>query len=242
VTTLEDCEQLVRLVQRTGLKFVVAQTWRNLPKIQAARRVFEEGELGQITMIDTGYIHDIRDVCKDTPWRVTAPQDFLFGGGGHPIDCVRWFAGDVDEVSAYAINSGVIPGYPLEDTWILNLRFKNGALGRVSVVCSAIHPTDGAHQRVQIFGTKGTLTGLDLAVEGLPGQTTLPVQAPTYAQGAIEGHAAELVPYFLKMARWIDSNEEPEPNVLEGARGIAVAVAARQSLASGQPVKVRNDF
>lgn len=40
-----------------------------------------------------------------TPWRVEVPQEFLFGGGAHAIDCLRWFAGDVSEVSAYAANS-----------------------------------------------------------------------------------------------------------------------------------------
>ena len=91
VTTMADCERLVHLVDRTGLKFVAAMTWRHLPKIVAARRAFDEGKLGKVTLIDTGYVHDIRRVCEITPWRVTAPQDFLFGGGAHAIDCVRWF-------------------------------------------------------------------------------------------------------------------------------------------------------
>ena len=96
VTTMVDCERLVNLVDRTGLKFVAAMTWRHLPKIVAARRAFDEGNIGKVTLIDTGYVHDIRKVCQITPWRVTAPQDFLFGGGAHAIDCVRWFAGDID--------------------------------------------------------------------------------------------------------------------------------------------------
>ena len=178
VTTMADCERLVHLVDKTGLKFVAAMTWRHLPKIVAARRAFDEGKLGKVTLIDTGYVHDIRGVCRITPWRVTAPQDFLFGGGAHAIDCVRWFAGNIDAVHAFALNSGVIPGYPIEDTWILNFKFVSGALGRVSVICSAVNSPPDAHQRLVLYGTKGTLTGLDLGMDSVFERETLNADPP----------------------------------------------------------------
>ena len=242
VTTMADCERLVRLVDRTGLKFVAAMTWRHLPKIVAARRAFDEGKLGKVTLIDTGYVHDIRGVCRITPWRVTAPQDFLFGGGAHAIDCVRWFAGDIDAVHAFALNSGVIPDYPIEDTWILNLKFASGALGRVSVICSAVNSPPDAHQRLVLYGTKGTLTGLDLGMDSVFERETLNADPPANKERLIEGHANELLLYFHKMAHWIVEDKAPTPSVRDGARVVAVALAAQESLSTGQTVKVRNDF
>ncbi|MCZ6678515.1 MAG: Gfo/Idh/MocA family oxidoreductase [Candidatus Poribacteria bacterium] len=242
VTTMDDCDRLVRLVDGTGLKFVAAMTWRHLPKIVAARRAFDQGKLGKITLIDTGYVHDIRAVCRRTPWRVTAPQDFLFGGGAHAIDCVRWFAGDIEEVHAFAMNSGVIPGYPIEDTWMLNLKFASGALGRVSVICSAVNSPRDAHQRLVIYGTKGTLTGLDLGLDGVRERETLNADPPAHRENLIEGHAMELLLYFDKMARCILDDKAPTPSVRDGACVVAVALAAGESLSTGQAVKVRNDF
>ena len=242
VTTMADCERLVHLVDRTGLKFVAAMTWRHLPKILAARRAFDEGKIGKVTLIDTGYVHDIRRVCQITPWRVTSPQDFLLGGGAHAIDCVRWFAGDIDTVHAFALNSGVIPSYPIEDTWILNLKFASGALGRVSVICSAVNSPPEAHQRLVIYGTKGTLTGLDLGMDGVFERETLNADQPANKERLIEGHANELLRYFYKMAHWIVADEEPSPSVRDGARVVAVALAAQESLSTGRPVKVCNNF
>lgn len=238
VTTRADCERLVHLVDRTGLKFVAAMTWHHLPKIMAARRTFDEGNLGKVTLIDTGYVHDIRGVCRITPWRVTAPQDFLFGGGAHAIDCVRWFAGDIDTVHAFTLNSGVTPGYPIEDTWILNLKFASGALGRVSVICSAVSSPPEAHQRLVIYGTKGTNLGMDGVFE----RETLNADPPANKEHFIEGHANELLLYFHKMAHWIVEDKEPTPSVRDGARVVAIALAAQESLSTGQTVKVRNDF
>ena len=246
LTTLEDCDNVVGLVRRTRLKFVVAQTWRFIPHIIAVKQAVDDGRIGRINLIETGYIHDIRGVCEKTPWRVAAPQNFLFGGGAHAIDCLRWFAGNVAEVSAFAMKSGVIPGYSIEDIWILNLIFESGALGRVLVMCGSVNNRGeglaGGNKHLQIYGTEGTITGIDIGVDGAPQHVDLEVQPPQVAGALIEGHAAELVPYFYKMAEWIKNDETPDPGVVEGARGIAVAVAAQESLKTGQVVKVRNDF
>jgi len=177
-----------------------------------------------------------------TPWRVEVPQEFLFGGGAHAIDCLRWFAGDVSEVGAYAANSGVILGYPANDIWTLILKFASGALGRVLVMCGSVNSPHRIHQRVQVYGSKGTIIGLDLGIDGEPDHSTLDAPPLDIDGGLIEGHAAELVPYFYKMAECIENDQEPEPGVVDGARGIAVAVAAQESLETGMPVNARNDF
>ena len=245
-TTLQDCENVVGLVRRTGLKFVVAQTWRFIPHIVALKQAVDSGRIGRINLIETGYIHDIRSVCERTPWRVTVPQNFLFGGGAHAIDCLRWFAGNVVEVSAFARKSEVIPGYPIEDIWILNLIFESGALGRVLVMCGSVNNRGeglaGGNKHLQIYGTEGTITGIDIGIDENPEHTTLEVRPPQIAGALIEGHAAELAPYFYKMVEWIKNDETPDPDVVEGARGIAVAVAAQESLKTGRAVKVRNGF
>ena len=44
------------------------------------------------------------------------------------------------------------------------------------------------------------------------------------------------------MAQWIENDESPEPNIIDGARAVAVGVAAKESLKSGRAEKVRNDF
>ncbi len=241
-TNLEDCDRMVGLVRKTGLKFVMAQTWRVLPKVAAAKKALDEGQIGRINFIETGYIHDLRKIVERTPWRVTVPQELLFGGGAHAIDCLRWFAGNIVEVSAFARSSEVLPGYPIEDIWNLNLKFESGALGRVLVMCGSVNSSHDLHQHVQIYGTKGTIIGLDIAVEADPEHRTLDTLPLLSAGPIIDGHAVELVPYFRKMAQWIENDEIPEPNIIDGARAVAVGVAAKESLKSGRAEKVRNDF
>lgn len=93
-----------------------------------------------------------------------------------------------------------------------------------------------------IYGTKGTLTGLDLGMDGVLERDTLNAEPPTNKERLIEGHANELLLYFYKMAHWVVKDKEPTPSVRDGARVVAVALAAQESLSTGRTVKVRNDF
>lgn len=43
-----------------------------------------------------------------------------------------WFVGD--EVHVYGIKSSVIPNYPVEDTFLINLKFTNGKIVRITDV------------------------------------------------------------------------------------------------------------
>ena len=102
----------------------------------------------------------------------------------------------------------------------------------------------GGNKYLQIYGTEGTISGLDLGTDENPRHTTttLKPKPPKITGDLIEGHAAELIPYFYKMAECIREDKAPEPDALEGARGIAVAVAAEESLKKGRAIRVRNDF
>jgi predicted dehydrogenase len=47
---------------------------------------------------------------------------------------------------------------------------------------------------------------------------------------------------FRSFAGCIRSDTEPDPNALEGARGVAVGDAAWESIRTGKPVRVKRDF
>ena len=63
-----------------------------------------------------------------------------------------------------------------------------------------------------IYGTKGTLTGLDLGMDGVSEREALNAAPPANRERLIEGHANELLLYFHKMAYWIVEDKEPTPS------------------------------
>ena len=129
VVSLEEAQATVDLVRKTGKKFLVGQTCRFVPRFMAAKTLLDDGDLGRLLFAESHYVHDMRPLFDITPWRCEAPQDFMYGGACHPIDLLRWIAGDVLEVSCYAQASGMDSRYPAGkmDNFLINLKFTNAA-------------------------------------------------------------------------------------------------------------------
>ena len=81
-------------------------------QFQTMRRFFDDGDLGEIMAAEAYYAHDLRDIYDITPWRLSVPQDLMFGGVVHPVDILRCFLGDVGEVHAYGAKGKLTPEFP----------------------------------------------------------------------------------------------------------------------------------
>jgi predicted dehydrogenase len=250
VTRLEDAQKLVSLVREKKVKFMVGQTMRFDRQFLNAKRLFDDGTLGNLIALESFYVHDMRPVYEFTPWRKTVPQDLMFGGCVHSIDVIRAFGGDIETVHAFANQGGLTEGYPIQDNFFLNLKFKSGVIGRVSGLYGVVHPPTPMMQ-FNIYGTKGSLQSE--FTDNEPGQVkivfdTLFGHKPYMAQFEAErdnsayGHGATVIRYMQHFQDCLDNDLEPSPSVVDGAKSVAVGVAAWESIRTGQAVQVFNDF
>jgi len=230
--SIAEAESLVAAVDGTGLKFLVGQTCRFVLHYMAAHDLLVQGRLGEVVYVEAHYVHDMRPY-RGT-WRYQAPQDFNYGGVCHPIDLVRWFAGDIDEVHAYGAKAG-ISGHPMVGNFVYNLRFKSGAIGRVLGLFDITHPPMGM-LGLSVMGTRAAVVEGSVLFDGDEEARNL------YQPEPLEGHSGEVIRYVLHLEQCILQNKDPSPGVREGARCIAACQAGWQSVHTGQPVKVRNEF
>jgi predicted dehydrogenase len=241
--------RIVEAVRRTGRRFMVAQTARFIPQYEHLKAMLGSSRLGTVLCCRAQYIHDLSPYLAPGTWRLTMPQDFMYGGGLHPIDLLRWYVGEVEEVFALSLASGRTPGYPIADDFILTLRFASGCIGTVSILCGVVHPPVPIIQ-VDLFGDAGSASAS--YSEGLPG-SLLAVEERTSGSavqridyppetGVTYKHGESERRIFYRFAQCLDEGIEPEPGALAGARGVAVGDAAWQSVRSGQPARVRQDF
>jgi predicted dehydrogenase len=247
VTSLEDARQLVALVRSTGLTFIVGQTMRFDRQFLAARSLFESGEIGTLSALESHYVHDMRPVFQATLWRRSVPQDLMFGGCVHCIDVLRAFGGEIDSVHAFANKGGLTDGYPIQDNFFLNLHFASGAIGRVSGLYGIVHPPMPMMQ-FGLYGTKGsvqseftdnepgqlrvTRDGAGAAARG-PEVTTFEPERDLSAYG----HGATVIRYMRHFQECLDTGSMPSPNVVDGAKAAAVGVAAWESIRTGKAVR-----
>ena len=243
-------QRLVALVRQHDVKFLVGQTMRFDLQFLTMKRLFDDGDLGDLMVADAYYVHDLRDVYDFTPWRLHTPQDLMFGGVVHPVDILRSFLGDVEEVHAYGAKGTLTPEYPIMNNFFLNLKFKSGQIARAMGLYDVVHPPMPMMQ-VSLYGTKATMIGeftdntegtvklmLDKATARVPFEMTVPAEVDT----SVYGHGQTVIRYMRHFQHCLKHNTEPSPNVVDGAKSIAVGVAAWESIETGQPVKVYNEF
>ena len=239
VYTMEEAEQVVEAVDRTGLTLLVTQTMRGRFDFINAKRMCDEGAIGDLFMAEAHYVHDLRPVYERTPWRVQMPQDLILGGACHPIDLLRWFMGDIDEVHCVGLRSGVAPEYPQEDSFFINVKFASGKIGRVANLLGLVEPTGEKMNSLTVYGTKGTIRD---NVKTLDAHGDLPERSYHAQLPPHGGHYGEMVVMMRHMADCIQNGATPWVGAREGACVVSTGLACWESLRTGKPVRVRNEF
>lgn len=232
VVSLEEAKRTVEVVRRAGIKFLVGQTCRFVPHFMAAKKLYDDGDLGQAFFAEAHYVHDMRKVHERTPWRREHPQDPLYGGACHPIDLLRWFFGDVEEVFVYASQSNFNPGYTIHDNFLINMRFKNGVIARVLAAFGLVEPPLPM-LGLGIFCDQGSIINDQLVLDKVPGQ---PIMKLSFGHDG--GHGREVWRYMRHFEECLLQDKRPLIDEIEGAAVIATAAACWESIHTGLPAKV----
>jgi len=238
VISSSEAEQVLELLSRTGRTLVVGETSRYARYCMAAHQLVHDGDLGRLVFGETHYVHDMRPVFDKTPWRYLEPKDFPIGSMCHPIALLAWYLGDADEVFAYGINSGVDSRYPADtpDTYLVNVRFTSGSIGRILGAFGIIHPPLPM-ESLSLFGTKGSLVHDRIVLDRLPGKPTATLRFDKESD-----HEGEVRRYMEEFARAIRRGVQASYTALDAAKTVAIGEAIKESVASGAPASVRSDF
>ncbi len=246
---LDHAVELVELVRRSGLKFLVGQTMRYDPQFAATKRFFDDGEIGRILFAEAHYLHDLRPVFEMTPWRLSAPQDLMYGGACHPVDILRWFLGDIEEVHAYG-GKGGLSSYPLMDNFTLNVKFASGTIGRILGLYGVVEPPEPM-MKLSLYGDKMNVVAeysdnkggqVSVVWDKVEYRPVSKMEFPAELGVDVYGHTKTALRYMKHFEDCLINDREPVPNVVDGAKTISVGHAAYQSISEGKPVKVLNEF
>ena len=162
--TLDEALDIVRKVDETGLVFCLTHVYTGYPMVRQARAMVEDGQLGQIRLIQVEYVQGGKadetdpDPATGLPWRydpVRGGPSLVMGDiGTHAHNLVRFVSRlEVTEVAAEI--GHVIPERPVDDYGAAMLRFDNGARGSLWVTQTAAGVENSLSIRVS--GTKGSL-------------------------------------------------------------------------------------
>jgi UDP-N-acetyl-2-amino-2-deoxyglucuronate dehydrogenase len=242
--TLADADAMIDACDRHGVKlFVVKQNRFNVPVIKL-RQALEAGRLGRL-VLGTVRVRWCRTQAyyDQDAWRGTWALDggVLTNQASHHVDLLEWMMGEVDSVFARSLTALV--DIEAEDTAVVLLRFRSGALGVVEAT-TAVRPRD-LEGSLSILGERGSVEIGGFAVnqmkvwefvDPLPEDSTVMEKFsvnPPNVYGY--GHQA----YYEHVVDCIRNDRRQLVDGLEGRRSLELISAIYESIETGREVQLR---
>lgn len=251
IDDLSQANELIALSERAGKKVFVGQSSRFFEPMKRQRKDYEEGLIGELITVEAYYHADHRWFLEK-PWSLEKSFKWLYGGLSHPVDFIRWYLPDIEEVMGYGMlsSNGRKGGLKNEDTMHFIFKSVGGRIARVSgAYTGPVQPVIRDSEMSCILrGTEGCSQGdyMDLryAVTTNTGEEkviTWEHKLKHYFR--FEGkshHAGEYQNYLEYFADCIVSGQTAYPDIKEGIGTVALLQAMDKSLHTGMPVKVKD--
>ncbi|MDA7459435.1 Gfo/Idh/MocA family oxidoreductase [Planktomarina temperata] len=239
-TRYNDGLRMVQACDEAGVRlFVVKQNRRNAT-LQLLKRAIDEKRFGAIKMVHLNVF-----------W--TRPQDYYdhgqgwrgtweFDGGAfmnqasHYVDLVEWLIGPVQRVQAMTSTTRDIEA---EDTGVVNIKWRNGALGSMAV--TMLTYPQNLEGSITILGETGSVRVGGVAVNEI--QTwdfsdqrdyDAEVKSANYETTSVYGFGHPL--YYRNVIDVMRGTSEPETDGREGLKSLEFLTAAYMAARDGGSV------
>jgi predicted dehydrogenase len=250
IDDLSDAHELLELAEKSGKKVFVGQSSRFFEPAKRQRKDFEAGLIGDLITIEGEYSADHRWFLEK-PWALEKSFKWLYGGLSHPVDFIRWYLPNIEEVMGYGMisSNGKTAGLKNEDTMHFIFKATDGRIARVSG--SYTGPTQPAQRdsgmSTVLRGTEGASQAdyheLRYAVTDKTGEEKIVYWGDKTLKHyfRFEGqshHAGEYQNYLEYFADCIESGQTAYPDLKEGVGTVALLQAMDRALQTGVPVKL----
>jgi predicted dehydrogenase len=261
--SLDEAREMLDAARRAGTINMVCFNYRRAPAVQLAKRLIDEGRLGDIRHWRATYLQDfILDPDFPLIWRFqkeVAGSGALGDLGAHIVDLAHFLVGPIEKVIGIA--ETFIRERPLEepgagsgevtvdDAAAFLARFENGAIGTFEA--TRLAPGRKNHNSFEINGSNGSLVfdlermnELQVHFADEPAETsgfrTVMVTEPDHPYvgawwppGHIIGYEHTFVHTIKDLLDGIAAGKSPPPTFEDGYRCQAVLDAVERSLESG---------
>jgi UDP-N-acetyl-2-amino-2-deoxyglucuronate dehydrogenase len=229
-TRWQDGLDMVHACDAAGVRlFVVKQNRRNTT-LQLLKRAMGEKRFGKIHLVHLNVFWSRPQSYYDSAaWRGTWEMDggAFMNQASHYVDLLDWLIGPIAEVQCMTGTLG--RDIEVEDTGVLNVRWRNGALGSMAVTMLT-HPKN-MEGSITILGEKGTVRVGGVAVNEIqhwefaePADYDEAVRAASYETTSVYGFGHPL--YYHNVVETMRGRAEPETDGREGLKSLEVLIAA----------------
>jgi len=242
--TLDDADEMIRSCDAHGIKlFVVKQNRFNVPVVKL-REALEAGRFGKLVLgtVRVRWCRTQQYYDQDN-WRGTWALDggVLANQASHHVDLLEWMMGDVESVFAKGMTA--LARIEAEDTAVVLLSFRSGALGVIEATTAA-RPRD-LEGSISLLGERGTVEIGGFAVNEMRTwqfANALPGDGEVMGRYSVNppnvygfGHLA----YYEHVVECITSDRRQLVDGLEGRKSLELISAIYESIETGREVPLR---
>ena len=231
-TTVEDCLRMVERADAAATRVAVGHVLRTRPHFRMLKEMVDAGELGGIYAMRTHYL--TAAMHKGTSFIETANRSYshsMLTMGVHPVDLMRWYAGDIVEVQAMENRGIALPGNPRDESVTALYRFASGATGSITV-CWASNYVFDSFYGLELHGSEASVVWDKIHRRGVFKAVPLPPPPETTRPG-----------YAAEVDSVVDSLLDETPlfcDVHEGARSAIACLMAVEAAETGKTLQVPN--
>lgn len=245
-TRWEDGKRMVAACDAAGVRlFVVKQNRRNAT-LQLLKSAVEKKRFGRIYMVNLNVFWTRPQEYYDSAaWRGT----WEFDGGAfmnqasHYVDLIDWLIGPVESLQAYTAT--LERDIEVEDTGVISLRWRNGALGSMNVTMLT-YPKN-LEGSITILGEKGTVRIGGVAVNDVqhwefaePDPDDDKVKDASYQTTSVYGFGHPL--YYDNVIKVLRGEAEPETDGREGLKSLETLIATYLSARDGKRIALPLEY
>ena len=243
-TRWTDGVAMVTACDRANVRlFVVKQNRRN-STLQLLKETVQEKRFGQIKMVHLNVFWTRpQEYYDQAKWRGTWELDggAFMNQASHYVDLVDWLIGPVDSIQAMTSTTRDIE---VEDTGVLNIKWRNGALGSMAV--TMLTYPENLEGSITILGDKGSVKVGGVAVNDIQlwdfedeKDYDKDVANANYETTSVYGFGH---PLSYKNVIGLRGEAEPETDGREGLKSLELLIAAYLSARDGKTISLPLEF
>jgi myo-inositol 2-dehydrogenase/D-chiro-inositol 1-dehydrogenase len=234
---LSDADKMAAAAETAGMLLMVAENECFDSRYERIHDFIAAGSIGEPALVQATRECFLREsFLRDRPWYLSPGQSgggILLSGGIHDFARLRMVAGEITLVHGLRARQR-FKELGTEDTIVLALGFRNGAVGSLVESFFMIDPSTAAGQevhRLRVDGDEGSIevTGPDrIRISTLQGPTR---EMKIPAEDTFRAEVRE----FLDC---VQTRREPRTSAWSQRRNLELVEAAYASIATGHPVQL----
>jgi UDP-N-acetyl-2-amino-2-deoxyglucuronate dehydrogenase len=245
-TRWQDGKRLVQACDQAGVQLFVVKQNRQNATVQLLKRAIEQRRFGRIYMVNVNVFWNRPQSYYDAArWRGTWEFDggALMNQASHYVDLLDWLVGPVESIQAFTAT--LARDIHVEDTGVVNVRWRSGALGSLNVTMLT-YPRN-FEGSITVIGEKGTVRLGGVAINEIehwefsePHDDDEKVREASYETTSVYGFGHPR--YYENVIATLRGEAVAETDGREGLRSLELLIGIYQAARDGRTVSLPLDY